>query len=210
MHTSSPLVDLFFIDGCGRCKLYKTAACKVHTWKLELQALRQIALNSGLTEELKWKQPCYTLEGKNIIIVSAFKESCIINFMKGALLKDTKGILEMPGENSNSARFIRFTNIERVLELQETILDYIKEAIEIEKSGKKIISKKVEEYPIPDELIKEFESDIVFKNAFYSLTPGRQKSYLIFYSAAKQSATRTSRILKSKEAIFNGKGMNEY
>ena len=210
MHTSSPLVDLFFVDGCGRCKLYKTAACKVHTWKLELQALRQIALNSGLTEELKWKQPCYTLEGKNIIIVSAFKESCIINFMKGALLKDTKGILEMPGENSNSSRFIRFTNIERVLELQETILDYIKEAIEIEKSGKKIISKKVEEYPIPDELNKEFESDVVFKNAFYSLTPGRQKSYLIFYSAAKQSATRTSRILKSKEAIFNGKGMNEY
>lgn len=207
---TSPLVDLFFIDGCGRCKLYKTAACKVHTWKLELQALRQIALNSGLTEELKWKQPCYTFNGKNIIIVSAFKESCIINFMKGALLKDTKGILEMPGENSNSSRFIRFTNIERVLELQETILDYIKEAIEIEKSGKKIISKKVEEYPIPDELIMEFGSDIVFKNAFYSLTPGRQKSYLIFYSAAKQSATRTSRILKSKDAIFNGKGMNEY
>jgi len=210
MHTSSPLVDLFFIDGCGRCKLYKTAACKVHTWKLELQALRQIALNSGLTEELKWKQPCYTINGKNIIIISAFKESCIIGFMKGALMKDTKGILEMPGENSNSSRFIRFTNIERVLELQETILDYIKEAIEIEKSGKKIISKKVEEYPIPDELIKEFESDIVFKNAFNSLTPGRQKSYLIFYSTAKQSATRISRILKSKEAIFNGKGMNEY
>lgn len=207
---TSPLVDLFFIDGCGRCKLYKTAACKVHTWKLELQVLRQIALNSGLTEELKWKQPCYTINGKNIIIISAFKESCIIGFMKGALMKDTKGILEMPGENSNSSRFIRFTNIERVLELQETILDYIKEAIEIEKSGKKIISKKVEEYPIPDELIKEFESDIVFKNAFYSLTPGRQKSYLIFYSAAKQSATRTSRILKSKDAIFNGKGMNEY
>ena len=210
MHISSPLVDLFFIDGCGRCKLYKTTACKVNTWKLELQALRQIALNSGLTEELKWKQPCYTINGKNIIIISAFKESCIIGFMKGALMKDTKGILEIPGENSNSSRFIRFTNIEHVLELQETILDYIKEAIEIEKSGKKIISKKVEEYPIPDELIKEFESDIVFKNAFYSLTPGRQKSYLIFYSAAKQSATRTSRILKSKEAIFNGKGMNEY
>ena len=207
---TSPLVDLFFIDGCGRCKFYKTAACKVHTWKLELQALRQIALNSGLTEELKWKQPCYTFNGKNIIIISAFKESCIIGFMKGALMKDTKGILEMPGENSNSSRFIRFTNIERVLELQETILDYIKEAIEVEKSGKKIISKKVEEYPIPDELIMEFGSDIVFKNAFYSLTPGRQKSYLIFYSAAKQSATRTSRILKSKDAIFNGKGMNEY
>jgi len=163
---TSPLVDLFFIDGCGRCKLYKTAACKVHTWKLELQALRQIALNSGLTEELKWKQPCYTFNGKNIIII--------------------------------------------VLELQETILDYIKEAIEIEKSGVKIISKKVEEYQMPEELNQEFESDIAFKNAFYSLTPGRQKSYLIFYSAAKQSATRTSRILKSKDAIFNGKGMNEY
>ena len=207
---TSPLVDLFFIDGCGRCKLYKTAACKVHTWKLELQALRQIALNSGLTEELKWKQPCYTFNGKNIIIISAFKKSCIIGFMKGTLMEDTKGILEMPGENSNSSRFIRFKNIERVLELQETILDYIKEALEIEKSGKKIISKKVEEYPIPDELYNEFESDVAFKNAFKSLTPGRQKSYLIFYSAAKHSATRTSRILKSKEAIFNGKGMNEY
>ena len=207
---TSPLVDLFFIDGCGRCKLYKTAACKVHTWKLELQALRQIALNSGLTEELKWKQPCYTINGKNIIIVSAFKESCIINFMKGALLKDPKGILEMPGENSNSARFIRFTNIDRILELQETILDYIKEAIKIEKSGKKIISKKVEEYPIPEELKLEFELDLAFKNAFNSLTPGRQKSYLIYYSSAKQSATIKSRITKTKEAIFIGKGMNEY
>jgi uncharacterized protein YdeI (YjbR/CyaY-like superfamily) len=207
---TSPLVDLFFIDGCGRCKLYKTASCKVHTWKLELQALRQIALNSGLTEELKWKQPCYTFNGKNIIIISAFKESCIIGFMKGTLMKDTKGILEMPGENSNSSRFIRFTNLDRIIDLEDIIQEYIKEAIEIEKSGKKIISKKIEEYPIPDELIKEFVSDIFFKNAFKSLTPGRQKSYLIFYSAAKQSATRTARILKSKDAIFNGKGMNEY
>jgi uncharacterized protein YdeI (YjbR/CyaY-like superfamily) len=207
---TSPLVDLFFIDGCGRCKLYKTAACKVHTWKLELQALRQIALNSGLTEELKWKQPCYTFEGKNIIIVSAFKESCIINFMKGALLIDPSKILEMPGENSNSARFIRFTNLERIIDLSDIIQEYIKEAIEIEKSGKKIISKKVEEYEIPEELTKEFEQDIIFKNAFKSLTPGRQKSYLIFYNSAKQSSTRTSRILKTKDAIFNGKGMNEY
>ena len=207
---TSPLVDLFFIDGCGRCKLYKTAACKVHTWKLELQALRQIALNSGLTEELKWKQPCYTFEGKNIIIVSAFKESCIINFMKGALLNDPSKILEMPGENSNSSRFIRFTNLERIIDLADIIQKYIKEAIEIEKSGQKIISKKVEEYQIPDELTKEFEQDIIFKNAFKSLTPGRQKSYLIFYNSAKQSSTRTSRILKTKDAIFNGKGMNEY
>jgi uncharacterized protein YdeI (YjbR/CyaY-like superfamily) len=125
-------------------------------------------------------------------------------------MKDTKGILEMPGENSNSSRFIRFTNLERIIDLKDIIQEYIKEAIEIEKSGKKIISKKIEEYPIPDELIKEFDSDIFFKNAFKSLTPGRQKSYLIFYSAAKQSATRTARILKSKDAIFNGKGMNEY
>jgi len=206
---TSPLVDLFFIDGCGRCKLYKTAACKVHTWKLELQALRQIALNSGLTEELKWKQPCYTINGKNIIIVSAFKESCIINFMKGALLKDTRAILEMPGENSNSSRFIRFKNIDRIIELENTINEYIKEAIEIEQSGVKIISKKVEDYPMPEELNQEFKSDIAFKNAFYSLTPGRQKAYLIYYSSAKQSATKISRIQKTKEAIFNGKGMNE-
>lgn len=206
---TSPLVDLFFIDGCGRCKLYKTAACKVHTWKLELQALRQIALNSGLTEELKWKQPCYTINGKNIIIVSAFKESCIINFMKGALLKDPRAILEMPGENSNSSRFIRFKNIDRIIELENTITEYIKEAIEIEQSGVKIISKKVEDYPMPEELNQEFKSDIAFKNAFYSLTPGRQKAYLIYYSSAKQSATKISRIQKTKEAIFNGKGMNE-
>lgn len=206
---TSPLVDLFFIDGCGRCKLYKTAACKVHTWKLELQALRQIALNSGLTEELKWKQPCYTINGKNILIVSAFKESCIINFMKGALLKDPRAILEMPGENSNSSRFIRFKNIDRIIELENTITEYIKEAIEIEQSGLKIISKKVEDYPMPEELNQEFKSDIAFKNAFYSLTPGRQKAYLIYYSSAKQSATKISRIQKTKEAIFNGKGMNE-
>lgn len=206
---TSPLVDLFFIDGCGRCKLYKTAACKVHTWKLELQALRQIALNSGLTEELKWKQPCYTINGKNIIIVSAFKESCIINFMKGALLKDPRAILEMPGENSNSSRFIRFKNIDRIIELENTITEYIKEAIEIEQSGLKIISKKVEDYPMPEELNQEFKLDIAFKNAFYSLTPGRQKAYLIYYSSAKQSATKISRIQKTKEAIFNGKGMNE-
>jgi uncharacterized protein YdeI (YjbR/CyaY-like superfamily) len=206
---TSPLVDLFFIDGCGRCKLYKTAACKVHTWKLELQALRQIALNSGLTEELKWKQPCYTINGKNILIVSAFKESCIINFMKGALLKDPRAILEMPGENSNSSRFIRFKNIDRIIELENTITEYIKEAIEIEQSGVKIISKKVEDYPMPEELNQEFKSDIAFKNAFYSLTPGRQKAYLIYYSSAKQSATKISRIQKTKEAIFNGKGMNE-
>lgn len=206
---TSPLVDLFFIDGCGRCKLYKTAACKVHTWKLELQALRQIALNSGLTEELKWKQPCYTINGKNIIIISAFKESCIIGFMKGVLMKDTERILEMPGENSNSSKFIRFKNIDRIIELENTITEYIKEAIEIEQSGVKIISKKVEDYPMPEELNQEFKSDIAFKNAFYSLTPGRQKAYLIYYSSAKQSATKISRIQKTKEAIFNGKGMNE-
>lgn len=206
---TSPLVDLFFIDGCGRCKLYKTVACKVHTWKLELQALRQIALNSGLTEELKWKQPCYTINGKNIIIISAFKESCIIGFMKGVLMKDTERILEMPGENSNSSKFIRFKNIDRIIELENTITEYIKEAIEIEQSGVKIISKKVEDYPMPEELNQEFKSDIAFKNAFYSLTPGRQKAYLIYYSSAKQSATKISRIQKTKEAIFNGKGMNE-
>lgn len=206
---TSPLVDLFFIDGCGRCKLYKTPACKVHTWKNELQALRQVALNSGLLEELKWKQPCYTFNGKNILIVSAFKESCIIGFMKGVLMKDKVGILEMPGENSNSSRFIRFKNLERILELENIITDYIKEAIEIEKSGSKIISKKIEEYQIPEELSEEFDNDNSFKTAFKSLTPGRQKGYIIHYSSAKQSATRISRILKSKEAIFQGKGLNE-
>lgn len=202
-------VDLFFVDGCGRCKLYKTPACKVHTWKNELQALRQIALNSGLKEELKWKQPCYTLNGKNILIVSAFKESCVINFMKGALMKDPEKILEMPGENSNSARFIRFTNLEKVFSLENSIKEYIQEAIEIEKSGAKIISKKVEDYPTPDELIEVFKTDQLFEKAFKTLTPGRQKAYLMHYSSAKQSTTRFSRIEKTKEAIFNGKGLNE-
>ena len=206
---TSPLVDLFFIDGCGRCKLYKTPACKVHTWKNELQALRHIALNSGLLEELKWKQPCYTFNGKNILIVSAFKESCVINFMKGALMKDPNGILESPGENSQSAKFIRFTNLDKILKFEKEIQLYIQEAIEIEKSGSKIISKKIEEYQIPEELSEEFDNDNSFKTAFKSLTPGRQKGYIIHYSSAKQSATRISRILKSKEAIFQGKGLNE-
>lgn len=204
------LVDLFLADGCGRCKLYKTPACKVHTWKEELQALRQIALNSGLTEELKWKQPCYTLDGKNILIVSAFKESCVINFMKGALINDTEKILEMPGENSQSARFIRFNSFEKIEKYEQTIVNYIQEAIKIEKSGAKIVSKKIEEYVFPEELIEAFKNDSIFEKAFKSLTPGRQKAYILHYSSAKQSTTRVSRIEKTKDAIFKGKGFNEY
>jgi uncharacterized protein YdeI (YjbR/CyaY-like superfamily) len=206
---TSPLVDLFFIDGCGRCKLYKTPTCKVHTWSNELQILRHIALNSGLIEELKWKQPCYTLNGKNIIIISAFKDSCVINFMKGALLSDPYQLLEMPGENSQSARFIRFTSSDKIITNEIEIKRLIQEAIEVEKSGAKIESKKVTDYIYPEELSQAFENDKKFEDAFNKLTPGRQKAYLIHYNSAKQSNTRTSRIKKSKEAIFAGKGWNE-
>ena len=201
-------VDLFLIDGCGRCKYYQTPQCKVLKWTEEITILRSIILESGLTEEIKWGFPCYTLNGKNILMIAAFKDNCAISFFKGALLKENP-ILEKSGENSNTFRLIRFQGMEKINQEKETIQQIIHEAIEIEKSGKKLPKTDYSSIEIPEELENALEEDHIFKAAFKSLTPGRQRGYILFFSQPKQSQTRTNRIEKCKNAILEGNGMND-
>ncbi len=178
-------------------------------WQKEMNLLRKIALASGLEEEVKWGQPTYTLNSKNIILIHSFKEYCGVLFFKGALLADSENILVQQTENVLAARQARFTNLNDVQKSSETLKQYIFEAIEIEKLGVKIEAKKTSDYPMPDELKNKFKELPELKAAFENLTPGRQRGYLLHFSQAKQSATRLSRIEKCMEAIFNGKGMNE-
>lgn len=202
-------VDLYLLEGCGRCKLHATPQCKVHTWAKELVELRRIVNSCGLTEELKWSMPCYTDGKANIVMITAFKESCVISFFKGALLKDPKKILQTLGENSQSTRVLKFTDVKTILKLEPVIKAYIFEAIEIEKAGLKIESKKVSEYKVPEELTSKFKKMPELKKAFEALTPGRQKGYLLHFSQAKQSATREARIEKYIPLIMKGKGIND-
>lgn len=204
----NPEVDLFFVDGCGRCPLGGTPDCKVHNWTEELRQLRRILLECGLTEELKWSVPCYTFENNNILILSAFNDFCSLSFFKGALLKDTENLLEKPGPNTQAARLIKFKDVETINELEPVLKAYVKEAIEIEKAGLKITFEKRPE-PIPEELEEQFANDPSFESAFFALTPGRQRGYILYFSQPKQSKTRVSRIEKSKANIFEGKGMQE-
>ena len=205
----NPQVDTILAEGCGRCKLVGTPQCRIIIRNLEMNALREIALESGLEEEVKWGFPAYTFKKKNIFMLGSFKEYSSIMFFKGALLSDPENILVQPTENSNSGRQLRFTNVKEILKLKKTILSYISEAIEIEKSGVKVVAKKTSEYARPEELELKFKELPELKTAFEKLTPGRQRGYLLNFSQAKQSATRLSRIEKCTEAIFNGKGMNE-
>lgn len=206
----NPKVDAYLAVGCGRCPLMNTPECKVHNWTEELETLREIVLECGLTEELKWSVPCYTFEGNNIAIVSAFKEYCAISFFKGVLLKDGNGILSKQGENSQSGRLVKFTDVRQIIEKESILKEYIREAVEIEKAGLKVEYKNVSEYEIPDELQNKLNQNEAFKNAFNALTPGRQKGYILHFSQPKQSKTRESRIEKSMPRIFLGKGLNEY
>ena len=182
---------------------------KAPRWKEEMEKLRMIVLDCQLVEELKWRQPCYTFQGNNVVIISGFKDYCLIGFFKGALLKDPHGILTKPGENTQSGRQIRLTNVKEIVDMEPIIKAYIFEAIEAEKAGMKVNFKKTDEYTIPEELQKILDEAPVFKNAFYALTPGRQRAYILYFSAPKQSKTRVSRIENSMQRIFNGKGYNE-
>jgi uncharacterized protein YdeI (YjbR/CyaY-like superfamily) len=204
----NPKVDKYLIDGCMRCKFGATPACKVNSWKEELVMLRHIVLECGLTEELKWGVPCYTNNDKNIVVINAFKDYCSLSFFKGVLLKDPQNILDQPGESSQSGRLIKFTDPKQIREQEEILKAYILEAVEIEKSGLKVAFKKNPE-PIPDELLDKFAEDPVLEKAFYALTPGRQRGYIIYFSQPKQPQTRYSRIEKCKEKIFNGEGLND-
>jgi uncharacterized protein YdeI (YjbR/CyaY-like superfamily) len=178
-------------------------------WKNEIETLRMIILECGLTEELKWGKPCYTFQNSNVVILQEFKEYCAMMFFKGALLKDPQGILVKPGDNSHAARQIRFTHVKQLQDLELTIKKYIQEAVEVEKAGLQVEVKKVSEYTMPKELLDKFEEIPKLKEAFESLTPGRQKAYILYFSKAKQSKTRQSRIEKYIPHILNGKGLND-
>ncbi|UQY79937.1 Bacteriocin-protection, YdeI protein [Candidatus Hepatincola sp. Av] len=181
---------------------------KNNKWHKELSELRAIILSCDLTEERKWMHPCYTLEGKSIVLIHGFKEYCAILFFKGALLTDPKNILVQQTENVQAGRQIRFTNLQQVIAIESTIKKYIKEAISIEKSGLKVEFNK-EPKPIPEELQAAFKKNPALKTAFESLTRGRQRAYIFYFSSAKQSKTRTDRIEKYIQKILNGKGLDD-
>ena len=178
-------------------------------WKAELSQLRKIALGTQLTEMIKWGVPCYVFQESNIFLLGSFKAFCSISFFKGSLMKDPQGILSKPGENSQSVRMIKFTHFDQIRELEPVIKAYILEAIEIEKSGAKPILEKSVELEFPEELLQILDQDSAFKTAFSALTPGRQRGYNLFFTAAKQPATRISRIEKYRQQILNGKGIND-
>jgi len=181
---------------------------KVKKWREEFGKLRMIILGCGLTEELKWGKPCYTFRGSNIVILQGFKESCALLFAKGALLKDPEGILEKPGENTQAARRIPFTNVGEIAGMEPILKAYIDEAIGAEKTGLKVDFKRNPE-PAPEELQNKLDEIPSLKAAFSALTPGRQRAYILYFSAAKQSKTRESRVEKCMPQILGGKGLND-
>ncbi|SCW64568.1 Uncharacterized conserved protein YdeI, YjbR/CyaY-like superfamily, DUF1801 family [Paenibacillus tianmuensis] len=182
---------------------------KAKKWKEEYEKLRQFVLDCELTEEFKWMHPCYTFEEKNIVLIHGFKEYCALLFHKGALLQDAHGILVQQTENVQSARQIRFTHVQEIVEMETILKAYIHEAIEVEKAGLEVTFKKNTEFIIPEELQNKFDEIPALKTAFEALTPGRQRAYLLYFSQPKQSKTRESRVEKYMEQILNGKGLND-
>lgn len=182
---------------------------KEKKWQKEFETLRETILDCGLTEELKWGQPCYTFENANVVLIHGFKEYCALLFFKGALLKDTKGILVQQTENVQASRQIRFTDPQQIVKMKATLKSYIKEAIKVEKSGVKVEFKKTTEFTVPDEFQDKLSKMPALKTAFNALTPGRQRAYLLYFSAAKQSKTRVSRVEKYIPQILAGKGMDD-
>jgi uncharacterized protein YdeI (YjbR/CyaY-like superfamily) len=178
-------------------------------WQKELEQLRTIVLDCGLTEELKWGVPCYTFKKSNIVLIHVFKEYCAYLFFKGALLNDAKGILVQQTENVQAARQIRFTNVKEIVKLKATLKAYIYEAIEVEKAGLKVELKKTNEFTMPEEFQTKLDRTPALKKAFHALTPGRQRGYLLYFASAKQSKTRESRIEKYVPQILKGKGLDD-
>ncbi len=178
-------------------------------WQKELEQLRKIVLDCGLTEELKWGCPCYSFDKSNIVLIHVFKEYCAVLFFKGALLNDASGILIQQTKNVQAARQIRFTNVKEIVKLKTILKAYIFEAIEVEKAGLKVPLKKTAEFSMPQEFKNKLNKNAALKTAFYALTPGRQRGYLLHFSAPKQSKTRESRIEKCMPQILNGKGLND-
>ncbi|MCG8397486.1 YdeI family protein [Bacillus atrophaeus] len=182
---------------------------KAEKWKEEYEWLRNIVLDCELTEEFKWMHPCYTFNKKNVVLIHGFKEYCALLFHKGALLQDPHGILIQQTENVQAARQIRFTDVQEIAEMEPILKAYINEAIEVEKAGLEVNVKKNTEYIIPEELQNKFDEFPALKTSFEALTPGRQRAYILYFSQAKQSKTRESRVEKCMKKILDGKGLKD-
>ncbi|PYL05336.1 MAG: hypothetical protein DME32_00100 [Verrucomicrobia bacterium] len=195
MNSRNPKVDFFF-NKTGR-------------WRAEFGKLRTIILECGLTEELKWGKPCYTFQKSNVVLIHGFKEYCALLFIKGALLKDAKGILIQQKENVQAARQVRFTNVRQIVKIEHILKSYIREAIEVEKAGLEVNYKKTSEFKIPDEFQNKLNAIPALRTAFDALTPGRQRGYILYFSGAKQSQTRESRIEKCMPQILKRKGLDD-
>jgi uncharacterized protein YdeI (YjbR/CyaY-like superfamily) len=191
----NPKVDWFF--------------SKPTAWQKEFQKLREIVLDCNLTEELKWGQPCYSFEKKNIVLIHGFKDYCAFLFFKGALMKDSKKILIQQTENVQAARQVRFTSLKEIKKLEKTLKTYIYEAVAVEEAGLKVPLKKTAEYKVPEEFKAKLDKSAALKKAFYELTPGRQRGYLLYFSSAKQAKTREARIEKYIKQILAGKGLED-
>lgn len=182
---------------------------KADKWQEEFEKLRTVVLDSGLTEELKWGCPCYTFQKSNIVLIHGFKDYCALLFMKGALLNDDNGILVQQTENVQSARQIRFRSIRDIFDMEPLLKAYIHEAIEVERAGLKVKLKKASEFAMPEEFQNKLDAIPALKTAFYELTPGRQRGYLLHFSSAKQAKTRASRVEKYMPHILDGKGLDD-
>ena len=191
----NPAVDFYFSKG--------------EKWQEALQQLRNIALSCGLTEELKWGTLCYRFEKANIVLIHTFKEYCALLFFKGALLSDPAGMLIQQKKNVQAARQIRFTNATQIKKQQDLLKAYIAEAIKVERSGLKVALKETAAYPVPEEFKMELKNSSRLEKAFYALTPGRQRGYLLYFTAPVQTKTRLARIEKYKNHILTGKGLND-
>jgi len=209
MNRTTKDASLYFAEGCGRCPLKATPQCKVHAWASELKYLRGILSKTELVEELKWGVPCYTYNGKNVAIIAAFKEYCSISFFKGVLLPDPDRILVKPGENTQASRLVRFTSFDQIVDLEPSIHKLIGHAIDVERKGLQVARDAKQELVYPEELVTAFQSVKGLRNAFEKLTPGRQRAYVLFFTAPKQSKTRASRIEKCVSQIFAGKGLHD-
>jgi uncharacterized protein YdeI (YjbR/CyaY-like superfamily) len=176
-------------------------------WQEELKKLRAILLDSELTEEFKWSQPCYTFQGKNVVVVGGLKESCALAFFKGVLLKDVHGVLTRPGQHSQSTRWFKFASVREIAEMKSVVKAYIREAIKVEKAGLKVKLKKTSDLKFPEELQIMLDEFPDFRTAFEALTPGRQRAYIYHFSAPKQTKTRESRVRKYMPHILKGKGL---
>jgi uncharacterized protein YdeI (YjbR/CyaY-like superfamily) len=194
-HTLNPKVDAYVE--------------RLKNWVDEVRELRAVCLDGGLGEDLKWGVPCYTLEGRNVVLIHSFKEYCALLFFKGALLKDAKGILIRQTDNVQAARQVRFKNVEEIRKLKTVLKAYVADAVKVEKSGLKVELKKTEEFSVPEEFQAKLDEMLELKTAFEALTPGRRRAYLLHFSSAKQSKTRTARVLKAIPDILSGKGLDD-